>query len=350
MLTIRGGYAAIVGLALTFECSVIGLGQAASPPSETPTIHVTTDLIEVPVLSLKPPFQPVSGLNRSNFTIRLDGGPAFHPSYVRRQGNEPLSLSMLVDAEASEQWHLSTALQTAIGNVPSDLLHDTDRLSFFVSGCRLVRSLYNAPANLNHDRETIVHAAADSNFKMAFDGEKSCQRPAVDKVLETVISQFAADAKWKVLLIIESGERPMEARSLQEVQGIAAVRGVTIFAIKYLREGSFPSSIYSATEGLNLLVGSLGGVSIHSSFEDLGAVIETVLSIIRQRYILSFPRPGNGSSGAHRLEIRSNVKGVIVRSSAASAPLLDTTLCTGADRSWLCTEQRPKYGSSKPPE
>ena len=93
----------------------------------------------------------------------------------------------------------------------------------------------------------------------------------------------------------------------------------------------------------------LGGISVLSSFDDPGGVTETLLRIIRQRYILSFPRPGNGSAGAHWLEINTNAKGVIVRSFAASAPLLDNTRCTGLDGSWLCPAQRPQYGTEKPP-
>jgi hypothetical protein len=350
MFRARSGYAAFIGLALLLRWSVDALGQAATPPSGTPTIHVTTDLIQLPVLALKPPFRSASGLTRSNFTIRLDGGSPFHPSYLRTERDEPMVLGMVVDADPSEPLQLSRGLQAAIQRWPADLLHGTDRLSFYVLGCRLVRSLDNAPADLNQRRDSIVHAASFSNFQTALEGGKACQRPPMEKVLEAVIYQIAKNAEWKVLLLIVNGERPTDMKSLRRVQAIAATQGVTLFAIKYLKQGSFPASVYSATEGLNVLVSSLGGISVHSSFDDLGDVTETIITIIRQRYILSFPRPGNGSAGAHRLEINTNAKGVIVRSSAASAPLLDTTHCTGADGTWLCPEQRPQYGTSKPPE
>jgi hypothetical protein len=350
MYKARGGYSALIGLALLSGWSVDALGQAASPPPEIPTIHVTTDLIQVPVLALKLPFRTASGLARRNFIVRLDGGPPFQPSYVRQQGNEPIGLGIMVAADTSEPEQLSRGLQAAFQGWPADLLNGTDRISIYVSGCRLVRSLNNASADLTLSRDSIVNAASYSTFQATLEGGKDCSRLPMEAALEAAIYQIANTAKWKVLLVVMNGERPMDISSLRRVQAIAATQGVTLFAIKYLQQGSFPASVYSEKEGLNVLVSSLGGISVPSSFEDLGAVTETVIRDIRQRYIVSFPRPGNGSAGAHRLDIKTNAKGVIVRSSAASAPLLDSAACTGISGSSSCPEQRPQYGTSKPPE
>jgi len=337
-------------MALLWTWSVVALGQATSPPSEIPTIRVTTDLIQVPVLALRPPFRTTSGLTRSNFSVRLDGGPPFQPSYVRQQGNEPIGLGIMVVADTGEPELLSRGLQVAFQDWPSDLLNGADRLSIYISACHLVRSLNSAPGDLTQWRDLIVKAASFSNFQTALEGGKACSRPSIEAVLEAGIYQIANTAQWNVLLLIVSGERSADLNLLRRVQAIAAMKGVTLFAIKYLQRGSFPVAVYSEKEGLNVFVSSLGGISVPSSFEDLGEVTETIIRDIRQRYILSFPRPGNGSAGAHRLEIKTNSRGVIVRSSAASAPILDSTPCTGITGSSLCSEQRPQYGTSKPPE
>ena len=153
---------------------------------------------------------------------------------------------------------------------------------------------------------------------------------------------------WKVILLIVNGEQKADPKPLEGVQRVAAAEGVTLFAIKYLHNGRFPASVYSDSEGINLLVSSLGGVMLPSSFDDLGAVAETIIDDIRRRYILSFPRPGNGSPGAHRLEIDSTAKGVRVLSSAAAAPVLDRTQCANDPDNWFCSEQRPRYGADNP--
>jgi hypothetical protein len=328
--------------------SLFALSQASSPPSGIPTIHVTTDLIQVPVLVLRPPFRIAAGLSRNNFSVSLDGGPSFQPSYVRPEGAEPIGLSVLVFAEPDEPEQLAGGLQAAIQAWPADLLHNTDKLSIYVSGCHLLRSLDHAPADLNRWRDAFVQAVSFSTFNAALAGGKNCKRPMVDEVLEAAISQIATGSKWKVLLIIVNGERPADINSLRRVQPIAAAQGVTLFAIKYLQRGSSSSSVFSPTEGLNVLVSSLGGISVYSTFKDMGDITESIIRDIRERYILSFPRPANGSAGAHRIEIKTNVKGLIVRSSAVSAPVLDGPPCMGNAISSLCDHQRPQYGIDKP--
>ena len=72
-----------------------------------------------------------------------------------------------------------------------------------------------------------------------------------------------------------------------------------------------------------------------------------MIADVRQRYIVGFPRPGNGSKGARWLQITSTAKIVKVLSSAASAPLVEMRCGSGKDM-WLCFQQRPQYGNQKP--
>jgi len=302
------------------------------------------------VLVFKPPFRAVSGLVEKNFVIRLDGGMPFYPNYVHAQGSEPLSLSLLVDAETSEPEKLSLGLQTALQRWPVDLLHGTDRLSVYVFGCRLIRTLNESPVDLKLSRGAVVDATSLSTFQAAIEGGRTCHQPPIDVVLDAAISQIAHTSGWKVVLMIVNGERTVNAYTLGKVRIAAAAAGVTLLVIKYVYGLRLPPLIYSTTEPFNLLSASLGGVSVYSSFGDFGEATETLIDHIRRRYILSFPRPGNGTAGVHSLEVSTNVRGAIVRSSTASAPLLDDAPCTSNDGLRLCPDHRPQYGTKRPPE
>ena len=297
MKKIRGGVVDFVGLtALLIRVAILS-GQSASPPWEIPTIHVVTDLVQVPVLALRAPFRSVSGLDRDSFVVRLDGGPPFRPSYVRTQDTEPISLGVLVAVYPNDSTQLSKGLSAVLQNWPADLLHSTDRFSLFISGCRLIRSVDQAPANLLEHRNNTVQAASISVFNAALEGGNTCQRPSTADSLETAIHQMIKTTAWKILLVIINGERATDVKSLRKVQAVAAADGISVFTIKFLLPDRFPTSVYSENEGINVLVSSLGGTTMASSSEDLGYVIETIIRNIRQRYILSFPRPENGSVG-----------------------------------------------------
>jgi hypothetical protein len=253
-----------------------------------------------------------------------------------------------VEADERDSSLLSRGLEAAIQGWTPNLLNGSDRLSVDVYGCRFIRSLQDVSVDLALRRDEITRAMAPPTFQTAMEGGRSCPRPPVDESLQAAIDQMAGTASWKLILLIVNGEYKADAKSLQKVQTLAAAKGVTLFAIKYLHEGSFPAAVNSDSEGINLLVSSLGGIMLPSSFEDLGPVMETIINDIRQRYILSFPRPGNGTAGTHRLEITSTVKGVRVLSSAAAAPLFDSTRCVSEPDSWFCSEQRPQYGTDNP--
>lgn len=181
-------------------------------------------------------------------------------------------------------------------------------------------------------------------FEKALGGSEGCRQLPVFDLLRAAMGSSAEASEWKVILLILNAERTLEPDAIPKLQVTAAARGITLFAVKYVRQGSFPKETYADIEGLNLLVSSLGGVTIASSFEDLGEVTELIIRSLRQRYILSFPRPGNGSAGSHRLDITTKIKGVKLRSSAASAALLDNADGSSGLR------QRPRYGTSKPQE
>ncbi len=330
-----------------FALAALALASAALGQADIPTIRVSTDLIQVPVLAFRLPFRSAPGLGLGDLTIRLYGWPPFHPSYVRVEGAEPVGLSIVVDAESGQAEQLARSVQAAMRAWPTELLHGTDGLSFYVAGCRLMRSLDHAPADLALKRDFLVQAASSPLFQEALGGGPACTRPPIDYILQAVMDQSGTAYPWRVVLLLISGEKVFSIGSLERLRTVAAVRGVSLFAVKYFRQDGFPASASSNKEDLNRLVGSLGGLSVPSSYADLGIVTAAILRDIRERYILSFPRPDGGDAGRHLLEVKTTVRGVKLRASAASAPVVDSTPCADTSGSWVCPTQRPRYGVGK---
>ena len=352
MTHVRSGVRGVCTVMFLCLRAALLVGQTPSPPTDSSTLHVISDMIQVPVLALRPPFRPALGLQPGDFNVSLDNGPSFHPRHALVEGREPLALSFVVEADGSEGDLLSKALQAAVKQWPADFLDDSDRLSVHIYGCQLLRSLHDGPADLTNRRADVVQSVSPPAFRAALQGGRACSRPATADVLNAAIDEIARAPGWRVVVLLLNGERKfilrgkhkMDLGALQGVQAFAAAEGVTLFAIKYLSEGSFPASVYSETEPINMLAGSLGGLTLASSFADLGPVTETILEQVRQRYVLSFPRPSNGSAGVHRLAITSTIKNVQILSSATSAAPFDSSFCTGLGNAWLCPQDRPRYG------
>src|SRR5271170_3857755 len=79
-------------LALAQASTATTPSPAADPSSSsTPTLHVYTNLKQVPVLVLSHDYKRMKPIDQSGFLLSLDSGPKFHPTYVRREGDDPIS-------------------------------------------------------------------------------------------------------------------------------------------------------------------------------------------------------------------------------------------------------------------
>ena len=72
-----------------------------------------------------------------------------------------------------------------------------------------------------------------------------------------------------------------------------------------------------------LLCGGTGGLSIISERQNMGARIRSILAMLRERYILEFQRPSNGTAGLHEIVVSVADKTALVRVCGVTTPLQD---------------------------
>ena len=120
--------------------------QATPSADAAPTLHVYTNLKQVPVLVLAHNYERMKPIDPSGFRISLDSGPLFRPTYVRREGDDPISLAILIDASKPDN-ELLPSLIKAIAALLPDFLHLQDRVSVYAIDCTLIRTIYDTGAN-----------------------------------------------------------------------------------------------------------------------------------------------------------------------------------------------------------
>ncbi len=74
-------------------CLAVGLSAVSLAEQEgvTPTLHVYTNTIQIPVLVLGSDRQPTGLIGGSRFEVSLDSGPKFRATHVRLEGDDPIS-------------------------------------------------------------------------------------------------------------------------------------------------------------------------------------------------------------------------------------------------------------------
>src|ERR1700677_437796 len=111
------------------------------------TLHVYTNLIQIPTLVLDPKREQLKKpIAESRFSVSIDSGPWFRATHVRQEGDDPISLSILLDVSGDSS-ELMSKMDTAIGSLAPDALHAKDHVSIYAIDCALVQSLTDVPAD-----------------------------------------------------------------------------------------------------------------------------------------------------------------------------------------------------------
>jgi hypothetical protein len=148
----------VLTLALATGAVKASAQDQAPPDSQITTLHVEANLIEIPVLVLtaereKLPY-PIAA---NKFTISLGGGPRVHPKYVRREGEDPIDLTIVIDPRGPQHRLLPQMSQSLAELAPSSL-SPRDHVSIYVMGCTAVHVEEDVPADPKRLRSAMESA------------------------------------------------------------------------------------------------------------------------------------------------------------------------------------------------
>jgi hypothetical protein len=127
------------------------------------TLHVYENLIQIPVLVLDPQGAPLEPIDPRRFAISIDSGPRFRPT-VRLEGDDPISLSILLDARGPED-DLLPKIDAAIAGLAPLSLQARDQVSVYALDCTLIKTLDAAPAEQERLRRAVDSALRSWTYR-----------------------------------------------------------------------------------------------------------------------------------------------------------------------------------------
>jgi hypothetical protein len=338
-----------LALAILLRLATPASAQDAAAPY---TLHAYANLVQVPALILSSDFQPMPPLDRRQIFLRLDSGPAFHPVRMHLEGDEPLSISILLDASEDHDallHHFAPALASLARN--SLLPHD--HVSLYAVDCRLIRSAFDVPPDPALLQSAIEHVLAAPTLHQPAGGPASrigCQRSLKlwDAAARTVAAMASLPGR-KVLLLVSAGAdhgstEHAGAVTWNTVLRMAHENSVAVFGLRdlmrYLGDvGGFGdramliSGVYMAVhgpteDGYIQLCASSGGLLYTTLSHDLERSMTRIVAMLRGRYIVEFPRPDDRNPGAHDIDITLEHASAYIVSAGVSMPLPDAARYT----------------------
>ncbi len=322
------------------------------------TLHVYNNLVQFPTIVLSSDLTALPPIPREKFSVTIDGGPSFHPTQMRREGDDPIALAVLLDAGDSEN-ELLGDFPEAFSKLMPGFLHNNDHLSMYAQDCTLFRSMKNIPAN-----EETAKAGVNSVLKAPrLHGAKNRAACGNDlhlfDALTYIVSDLRQEPGRRVILLLSNGSDGKSKTSLLDTLRFASAQGVAIFRLRY-DTGTFSSGtafsrslalgdsgIGNPENAIPILCNSSGGMVLSTTQRHLAKQLQDFIMLLRNRYIIEFPRPDDQLPGRHEIAISIPGKLAFIRNTGASTPLPDPAL--QADPNTLPSTASPaRIGTKKP--
>jgi len=301
---------------------------AKSQDVPIPTLHVYTNTIQLPVLVLDSHRERIRKPIKGNrFSVSIDSGPWFRASHVRLEGDDPISLSILLDVRGGVE--LMPKIDEAIEGLVPAWLRPQDQISIYVQDCALVAASINAAAGREKLKRAVDLTLEQwTARKSAMYGPECQETMHLWDSLAYLAQQASRMPGRRVILAVTDGIDKGSVHPWNEVRTFAQAKGVTVFGLRYVPRprdvGHSVIVLWSSEDPFLSLCELTGGTILIANQRSLDATLKLFTKIVRERYLVEFPRPGNSTAGQHALEVRiENAHGDFIRPAGIGVPLPD---------------------------
>lgn len=322
-------------------------GQSDSAQSyPAPMLHVDTNLIQIPVLVLTTDLKKLSTqINSNRFSVSFNGGPAIRPSYVRQEGEESIHLAVVLDTRSLRADQL-VKMDEAIANLAPSFLHERDRVSVYAIDCGTMRGEKEVPAEPTQLKIAVDRALSSWTSRQQVKKKAPCSAEThLWDQLAYVTNALRQQQGWRAIVAVTDGDDrksrwgPAELTHLSQIDQVAIV-GLdasqdaqrTSAQLTPDTRGSLSSRGLSSLGPVVLPAGETalwtlcelsGGMAMPVAGASVAKRMERIVEMLRERYILEFPRPPGMKAGNVTMSVKIDGMNAFIRPAGDGVPLLD---------------------------
>jgi hypothetical protein len=319
---------------------LLGAGGLAAQTTPPATGNSAAPTLQVPVLVLGPNKERLDEPVRASlFSVKIDSGRWAPPLSVRQEGDDPISLAILLDVQGKGA-NLMSAIDKEIADLAPNLLHPQDHVSIYALDCALAHSTNDAPA----ESETLKRGvnAALAPWKTRVSNHTSCgQTLRLRDALASLLVGLSKAPGRRVILAITDGQDDASKTSLAEIRNYAQAAGIAIFGVTYYVlpinrhffdtgadtsmsiDGQYQSSQNFQprdTPFATIACQWTGGMHFFTSDAFASSALTKFITTVRERYLVEFPTPLNNASGRHSIDVAVEKSDDYVRAAGIALP------------------------------
>jgi hypothetical protein len=261
---------------------------AQTPENAGPlTLHAYTNLVQIPTLVVGKDFKPVARIDERRFFVSLDGGRKLRVTHARLEGDDPISLTILLDLTQSNPDIIVSADQ-AIASLAPLSLHENDEVSIYALDCQLIHPTDQGATDAATLKRQVDLVLQQSQSRDPRDTKRRCQNPLyLWDSLASIVQSLSKRPGRRVILAVTDGVDRGSRNSWNALRFFAQTRSVAIFGLVQ------PADLRNTQDEVpfNDVCQMSGGILLPTSAKDLGKELTWAVTLIRARYIVEFPRP-----------------------------------------------------------
>ncbi len=279
-------------------------------------------MLELPLLAVDHQHRPIESLKAEQLKVKTGAGVPFPVVSMRKEGDDPLSLAILVDA-SRDSFHNLSQLGDDLAPLVGNLLTPVDRVSLYAVDCTMTRSMSNAVPDANALRKAVKDAV---EFPSLHGGKSSSACGKTVHLWDSAAAAIAALTKTpgrRVLLLVSSGVDGASKYDWLAIQQYAFDNGVAIFALRDQNQADaddFSRGNMSASKSggggtidpvaaprkannIELLCANAGGLTLTSTITFRKDALADIIFLMKSRYILTVPRDAYQPGTSHSAKV-----------------------------------------------
>ena len=300
----------------------------ATQDGDVPTYHAYANLVQVPVLVLDQERKPMAPISEGRFYVSLDGGPKFRVTHARLEGDDPISLAVVMDVSQPFP-DLIRRIDVALAGLAPVSLHAADRVSVYSMDCDLVRSAARVPAEAATLKRAVDLALQAWNERGRTRRKGDCREGlGLWDSLTVAVKALSEGPGRRVILVVTNGVDRGSKTPWNVLRDYAQERGVAIFGVVQMGDmnPAFRTGSGNRENLFNGLCELTGGMVIASSQGNLAADLKRFTALLRGRYIVEFPHPVDTVGGQHGMDITIGKSDAFIRPAGAAVPVDDPAI------------------------
>lgn len=309
-------------------CGVMGGCAAAAQDEKVPTLHAYTNLVQVPALVLDQDRKPIPKIAEGRFFVSLDGGPKFRVTHVRPEGEDPITLAILLDVSQSFP-SLMRGMDDAVGGPAPGSLHAKDHVSVYSLDCKLIRTAADVPADAATLKGAVNRALEEWRVHGQDRHRRECKTPwNLWDAMAYVAHGLVGQPGRRVMLVVSDGQDQGSRTSLNALREYAQGNGVAIFGLMQPGDvaGLFRTGPLGQVNGFNALCELSGGMVLTATQKEVAERLKWFTTLLRERYIVEFPHPVSTEGGEHDMNITVDKLDAFIRPAGIAVPADDPAI------------------------